>query len=514
MNQPTFAQRIHAERGAGTPLVAIETRDSMATIQSVMAALNTETPFLQWDVVRMTTALNKAGMEAVGKMDQTVSPIRTVESAMANLPGRVPGDTTPGAVLFLHAGSVYVEKNEDFSAIEFTQALLLARDELKRNLRMIVLLGPTFHLSPELDGHITVIEDTPPTKEIIEEVVKGFPVALTNDEASLATAALLGLSTRFQVEQAIATSLVVNGKTTLNFDRLWERKRKMISETPGLEYQMGGCSFDDMLGNTEAAAFGRAVNRGRRRPEAIILLDEGEDQSGGHKNDSSGVAQKMIGKLATELQDRKYRGQMNFGIHGCGKSLYAKAMAGDAGVPLIIMTIGEIEDSLVGNSSKRLAQALDVINTVSNGNAYWIMTSNDLGGIPTKIRDRFSYGGVWMFDMPDTAGVAALFEFYLKRHGLESHVPDIAKLDLSGWTPRNVEWCVEKAWDLNLTLPEAAARVIPYGKANAREVEAIRNQAHGKYLDAARPGAYHCERAAMERAAFPSSTIRMVEGNV
>ena len=151
---------------------------------------------------------------------------------------------------------------------------------------------------------------------------------------------------------------------------------------------------------------------------------------------------------------------------------------------------------------------------MSNGNAYWIMTTNDLHGVPTKIRDRFSYGGVWMFDMPKEDGVAALFEFYLKRRGLESYLPDVARLDLRGWTPRNVEWCVEKAWDLNLDLAQAAQRVIPYGKANAPDVEAIRRQAHGKYLSADRPGAYQFEEAGTVRAIVAAGAGRTLNTEV
>lgn len=522
MNQ-SFADQIKAARSANTPLLAVETADNNAAIQRIAAALSDKTPLIQWDVVRgwtpVTTVVdgawveNQAGVTAMSKCangQDLVNPAVSLEEAL-KLPGKQTNPFQPGAILFIHNGHEYLKD------LDFAQALFNLRDPFKSNMRTIILLGPAFTLPAQLAQHVTVLDDPLPTTEELATVLKSFNGAglkLTEDEERRAVEALLGLGT-FAAEQSVATSLHVNGVVTLDFARLWARKRKMISDTPGLEFWAGHETFDDVRGYEEAISFLRAVNRGRNRPETIVLIDEGEQQSGGSKTDSSGVSQKMVGKLLSEMQDKKYRGQINYGIPGCGKTLLAKAMAGDGQVPLIILNLAEIESSLVGSSQERLCMALKSIYTVSNGNPYFIMTSNDLNGIPSQLKARFAYGGIWMFDLPTKDEVVSLFEFYLKRRELDSMLPEVAQLDLAGWVPRDVEWCVEKAWDLNLTLGQAAQRVVAYGKANARDVQSIQQQAHGRYLSAAKPGAYQFDEATMpERVAMPVSAGRMIEKEV
>jgi len=519
----SFADQIKAARSANTPILAIETADNNAAIQRIAAALSDKTPLIQWDVVRGWTPVetvidgawveNQAGVVAMSKCangKDLMNPVASLEEAL-NLPGKLAKPFQPGAILFIHNAHEYL-KDPDFA-----QALFNLRDPFKSNMRTIILLGPAFTLPAQLAQHVTVLDDPLPTTDELATVLRSFGetgLKLTEDEERRAVEALLGLGT-FAAEQSVATSLHVNGSVTLEFERLWARKRKMITDTPGLEFRRGIKTFADMRGYQEAVRFGQEINSGRNRPNLIVLIDEGEQQAGGSKTDSSGVSQKMIGKLLSEMQDRKYRGQINFGIPGCGKTLYSEAMAGDCGVPLIILNLAEIESSLVGSSQERLCTALKVIYTVSNGNPYFIMTSNDLNGIPSQLKARFAYGGIWMFDLPTKDEVVSLFEFYLKRRGLDSMLPEVAQLDLAGWVPRDVEWCVEKAWDLNLTLGQAAQRVVAYGKANAHDVLSIQRQAHARYLSAAKPGAYQFDEATMpERVATPVSAGRMIEKEV
>lgn len=518
----SFADQIRAARGANTPLLAIETADNIAAIQRIMAALSPKTPFIQWDIVRGWTPVqtvvdgeiivNKPGEAAMaGKTGADfVNPVVSLEEA-AKLPGKsgTPGASfKPGSVLFIHNAHEFLKDEA------FTQAILNLRDQFKSGMRTLILLGPAFTLPAQLAEHVTILDDPLPTAEELGRVLESFPdIKLDAEGQRRATEALLGLGT-FAAEQSVATSIKVNGTTTLDFDRLWARKQKMITGSPGLEFRRGAKTFADVRGYEEAVSFGRDVNRGRNKPNLIVLIDEGEQQAGGAKTDSSGVSQKMIGKLLSEMQDRKYRGQINYGIPGCGKTLFSEAMAGDGEVPLIILSLAEIENGIVGASQERLCHVLKTIYTVSNGNPYFIMTSNDLNGIPSQLKARFAYGGIWMFDLPTDDEVVSLFEFYLKRRGLESMLPEVAQIDRKGWVPRDVEWCVEKAWDLNLTLIQAAQRVVAYGKANMADVEAIQKQAHGRYLSAARPGAYRCDESIVERGTMAASVGRMIEREV
>lgn len=517
-----FTQQIRSARSAMTPIIAIETADNFATLNRVAAALSSATPMIQHDLVRGWTPVvtvadgalveNRAGVEAMadiklsGKSQR--NPVKTLEDALS-LPGRQQDPYKPGSILFMHNAHEYLAKD-----IEFVQALLNLRDEFKRTMRTIILLGPSFSLPASLFQHVEVIDDPLPTSEELAAVVDSFKQFNLDGEAKAkAVSAIQGLAA-FPAEQALASSAAkgADGTVEVNFDQLWARKRKMVSDTPGLEFWGGKETFSDVVDYEEAVAFLKSVNRGRRPPSAIVLLDEGEQQAGGSRTDSSGVSQKMMGKLLSEMQDKKYRGQIHYGIPGCGKTLLAKAMAGDAGVPLIIFNLAEVENSLVGESQARLVMALKAIDAVSNNNPYFIMTSNDLSGIPSQLKARFAYGGVWMFDMPSRDGVTELFKFYLKRYDLESLIPEIQQLDLEGWVPRDVEWCVAKAYDLNLSLTEAASRVVSYGKANQADVRAIQVQADGRYLNASAVGPYKLQSP--KTAPITVSTDRTIESNV
>lgn len=496
---PDFSQKIKSARSAMTPIIAVETADNFATINRIVGALSDKTPMVQHDLVRGWTSVcaevdgklveNQAGIEVMAEIKLSgktqSNPVKSLEDARS-LPGKRPEPYRPGSILFVH------NAHEFMKDIAFVQALLNLRDDFKRTMRTVILLGPSFTLPGQLMQHVEVIDDPLPSRDELTAVVESFKQFKLDDAGKArAVEAVQGLA-GFPAEQALASSSVKgeNGNVEIDFDRLWDRKRKMVSDTPGLEFWGGKETFADVVDYTEAVAFLRSVNKGRRPPSAIVLLDEGEQQAGGSRTDSSGVSQKMMGKLLSEMQDRKYRGQVHYGIPGCGKTLLAKAMAGDAGVPLIIFNLAEVENSLVGESQARLVAALKTIYAVSNGNPYFIMTSNDLSGIPSQLKARFAYGGVWMFDMPSRSGVVELFKFYLSRYGLSALEPEIDGLDLDGWVPRDVEWCVAKAYDLNLTLAEAASRVVSYGKANQADVRAIQEQAHNRYLNASAVGPY------------------------
>lgn len=495
-----FPELIKQARVAHSPLIAIETADNMATINRIASALRADTPLIQWDLGRGWTSVvtpvdgvmveNQNGVAAMAELKVSglgaKNPITCLEYA-ASLPGKAADPYRPGTVLLMH------NAHEFLADLEFTQWLLNLRDPFKKTMRTVVLLGPSFASLPtKLVHHVEVLSDPLPTSDELETMLGTFKQLsdLPEEEKMRAVSAVQGLA-GFPAEQAVASSITItDGKATLDFDRLMARKRQMVSDSPGLEYRQGLKTFADVIGYSEVGKFLQSVNRGRNPPSAYVLIDEGEQQAGGSKTDSSGVSQKMIGKLLSTMQDYRYRGQVHFGAPGCGKTLSAEAAAGDAGVPLIVLNLAEMENSLVGKSQDQLCHALKTIHAVSNGNPYFIMTSNDLSSIPSQLKARFAYGGIWMFDQPDVAGVRALFEFYLKRYDLANLLPEIDSLNLDGWVPRDVEWCVAKAYDLNLSLVEAASRVVPYGISSSDDLRAIQTQAKGKYLDASRPGPY------------------------
>src|SRR5690606_35151843 len=92
------------------------------------------------------------------------------------------------------------------------------------------------------------------------------------DEGTVAKAvdALIGLAA-FPAEQVLAMSLSKNG---VDFERLWERKRQAVEQTPGLTVWRGGETFDQIGGCDNIKRFLAAVLHGQEAPRVIVFVDE------------------------------------------------------------------------------------------------------------------------------------------------------------------------------------------------------------------------------------------------
>ena len=120
-----------------------------------------------------------------------------------------------------------------------------------------------------------VLDEPLPSASHLERIVQeafhaanlGEPARLLTDRA---VDALIGLAA-FPAEQALAISLV---KRELDTEDLWERKRQIIEQTPGLSVWRGGESFGDLGGLSNVKSFLLAVLQGvdpPLGPEAMPL---------------------------------------------------------------------------------------------------------------------------------------------------------------------------------------------------------------------------------------------------
>jgi hypothetical protein len=124
------------------------------------------------------------------------------------------------------------------------------RDSFKATGRMLVLLAaPGATLPQELGQDVLILDEPLPSTSHLEQIVREtFNAAeLQEPERSVidrAVDALVGLAA-FPAEQALAMSLV---KRELDTADLWERKRQIIEQTPGLSVWRGGETFEDIGG--------------------------------------------------------------------------------------------------------------------------------------------------------------------------------------------------------------------------------------------------------------------------
>jgi AAA+ superfamily predicted ATPase len=215
---------------------------------------------------------------------------------------------------------------------------------LKSTYTTVILLSPTLAIPPELEKEISVLDVPLPTfqelfgllKEIATVVRRGnlAKVELTKEDAEAMVKAAQGL-TLAEAENAFAKAIADDGRLKReDVVLVLEEKRQVIRKSGLLEYFAAEQRLDDVGGlellkgwlDRRAASFGEAARRfGLPEPKGLLLL----------------------------------------GVQGCGKSLTAKAVAAQWGLPLLRLDMGRIFSGLIGSSEENLRKAIRVAESVA-----------------------------------------------------------------------------------------------------------------------------------------------------
>lgn len=487
-----FRLVVKAARRVGTPLVAVRTADPASAIAHVTASVNgknEETPLLAWDFVGGLQGRNEAGKSALAKVLGENSPGLGPGDVLA-LAGRIAAD----AIIF------FLNPQRLWEQADVVQGVWNLRDVFKAGGQMLVLVTPPGASLPlELQNDVMVIDEPLPSPEVLARLV-----ADTFESASLpgpdqgmvakAIDALVGLAA-FPAEQVLSMSLSKNG---LDLERLWERKRQAIEQTPGLTVWRGGETFDQIGGCDNIKRFLTAVLHGQEAPRVIVFVDEIEKAFAGTGTDMSGVKTEMTGTMLSWMQDRGADGLIFIGPAGAAKSAIGKAAGATAGIPTVAFDLSAMQSSLVGGSGERLRAALQVVDAISQGRSLWIATCNSITTLPPELRRRFTLG-TFFFDLPSPTERKAIWDIYLKKWNLSSELPDD-----EGWTGAEIKECCRKAWRLKLSVRESAEYIVPVSRSAADHIEALRRQASGRFLSAAQHGVFTAEsrQAAAGRRTF------------
>lgn len=470
---------LRAIRRAGVPLAVFETADPAATVIGCVKALNGRaetTPIMEWDVVRALRGVNKLGQDVVQEIAPE-GPIQTGNptECLSLLASKAPRDS----IVFFHNAHRFLE-NESVA-----QAVWNLRDSFKGTHCTWIGLAPAVSLPAELKQDVVLISEPLPNAAEVEAIVNSIcqdaaldPAKIESKENVIDT--LLGLSA-FSAEQVLAMSITKEG---IDRDSLWERKRKMVEQTPGLSVWRGGETFADVGGCENVKQFLSDILRGRKAPRAIGFIDEIEKVMAGSGSDSSGVAQDYLRTLLTFMQDKEAAGVIFIGPPGAAKSAVAKAAGNEANIPTVSIDLGGMKGSLVGESERRLRTALQVVDAISSGSTLFIATCNSIGVLPPELRRRFTFG-TFFFDLPTAAEREKIWGIYEKKYELEGPRPPD-----DGWTGAEIRQCCQIAWRLKRPLTYAAGFIVPVARAAADQINGLRKQASGRFISANVPGVY------------------------
>src|SRR4051794_38950288 len=200
----------------------------------------------------------------------------------------------------------------------------------KQNRTFVVVLSPVVQIPTELEKQFIVIEHDLPTKDQLQHIASGIATEggelPEGDKLTRLLDAASGL-TRYEAEGAFSLSLVRHGK--LEPDAVWELKTQALKKSGLLTLHRGGEKFDDLGGLDTLKQFCRKALQPRQ--------------------DSS----------------VKARGILLLGVPGTGKSAFAKALGNETGRPTLVMDVGSLMGSLVGQSEANIRQALRIASVQS-----------------------------------------------------------------------------------------------------------------------------------------------------
>lgn len=477
----TMQRQFLQARDVSVPLVVIRTPDPAVLVQGlaryVMTLSQTPAPVVQWDAVSGFLGVNQSGGELVKTFGAVVqrNPVQALDQMIQKLP--------PAGCLFgLNMHDFYKDNM-------FRQVLWNCRDQFKQNGRTLVITQPFGGVPIELEHDIYVLDEPLPGHAELRAIVEAQVEAAAKngvprlDPAGLdrAAAALAGLS-GFAAEQAVVLSLRRSG---LDFDALRERHRQMIQNTKGLHVYRGGETFADVGGLSGFKVFADQLIAGRYKFGSVFWIDEIEKAFGGLRGDLTGITQDYLGVLLSYMADQRVPGVLLMGHPGTGKSYLSKALGNVAGVPTIRADLGAMHGSLVGESQSALRQALKVVTAVSQGRPLFVATCNSVAILPPEFVNRFK----WRFfvDLPDATEKASIWPIHLKRFELDDKQARPTDLD---WNGREIEQCCETAYQLRISLKDAAQYIVPVAQSSAEAIGQRRNEASDRYLSASKPGPY------------------------
>lgn len=406
-------------------------------------------------------------------------------AAVRALPTLADPDGT--ALLVLHNYHRYLNNPEIVQNV-FTQ--LIAG---KQQRTFLVVLSPLVQIPVELEKLFVVIEHALPDREqlarIARELTSDSPHDMPQGEhLQQVLDAAAGL-TRYEAEGAFALSLTRHN--AIRPETIWELKSQTLRKNNLLTLHRGSESFDSLGGLSNLKEFcRRALRPGKPlRPRGVLLL----------------------------------------GVPGTGKSAFAKALGNETGRPTLLLDLGSLMGSLVGQTESNLRQALKIADAMSpcvlfidelekalagigsNGDSgvstrmfgtvltwlsdhtsdvFFVGTSNDISRLPPEFARAERFDAVYFLDLPVGAEKDRIWQMYRQQFGIPESQ---ARPDDTSWTGAEIKSCCRLAALLDVPLTQAAQHVVPVAVTAAEQVERLRSWASGRCLNASAPGIYRRE---------------------
>ena len=274
----------------------------------------------------------------------------------------------------------------------------------------------------------------------------------TQEELNNLVNSCLGLTIQ-EIQETVIESFIKFKEANLDF--ITQKKIESIQKSGVLDYKIPNTTLEDIGGNEVIKQW---------------LLEMKE----------------LFSDEAKEFGLKKPKGYLSVGVPGAGKTCLAEAFAGTMHMPLLSLSMGRIMSRFVGESERKIMQALDVakasapcvllidevekalggINSSNNTDGgvtarvfmeilkflndndygvYIIMTSNDVSQLPPELTRQGRLDAKWFFDFPKENERKEIFKIHFSKYNKEinSDLLDLAVSKTNDFTGAEIQEIVK-----------------------------------------------------------------------
>ena len=399
---------------------------------------------------------------------------------------------------------IYVNLHLFFGNPFLIQATFNRIIEGKSQNSSVIVLTPHSTIPLELQKHFVVVEHELPNEDVLAEIandIEDKEKSWTNGMVPIQAAAGL---TRYEAESAFALSMVRHNH--LQPDTVWELKQGMVKKSGVLTLHKNGDSFDKLGGMNGLKDFCLKALKGTK----------GASQA---------------------------RGVLLLGVPGAGKSAFAKALGHETHRPVLLLELGSLMGSLVGETEANVRKALRVADAMApcilfadeiekalsgstsehqgdsgvsarmlgtlltwlqdhTSDVFFIGTCNDASKLPAPFTRAERFDATWFLDVPSPEVRNQIWDLYTDIYdttdnGKRPCIVPTASDD--NWTGAEIKACCRLASMLNIPLTAASKYVIPVAITAAEQIEKMKAWATNRCLDAETGTVYRPVTAAKPR---------------
>ena len=232
---------------------------------------------------------------------------------------------------------------------------------------------------------------------------------------------------------------------------------------------------------THASSYGNKLPaiEGVRKPvpkSGLLTLHRGGERFAdlGGLDNLKGFCLRSLRQQGQSDSRRRPKGVLLLSPPGCGKSQFCKALGNEVGRPTLILDVGSLMGSLVGQTEANIRQALKIADAMSpcilmcdevekalsgvgssgatdsgvsarlfgtlltwlndrTSDVYVVCTCNDISKLPPEFSRAERFDGVFFVELPGVQQRRAIWNLYVEQYGLDAHQPKPVDAD---WTAR------------------------------------------------------------------------------